>query len=146
MSTPGELQTTIHLPLSPEERKILLDTLIFTDVGLERRLHLTVADAQEIALTPDEVEELADSVAASANHIKNRKAGKALDRIFERIEQLLAAEAQRNEGEKEPIVIDLSDFSSQPFRLEDRAWEELGRLADLIEKAGLDVSAVLERA
>lgn len=80
---------TVGLQLSPDERQMLLDHLIFTSRALEGKIQLTVAGAQEVHLTLDDLDELSGCVAAEANHTKDRKLGKKLDRIFERIERLL---------------------------------------------------------
>lgn len=79
----------IALKLTPEERELLLDKLIFVDDELEGQLRLVIAGSQEVQLTLEDLEDLAGCVAAEANHTKDRKLGKKLDRVFERIEGLL---------------------------------------------------------
>ena len=80
---------TVGLKLTPEERQTLLDSLIFTSKELEDRLRLTVAGQQQAQLTLDDLDELAGCVAAEANHTRDRKLRRKLDRIFERIERLM---------------------------------------------------------
>jgi len=80
---------TIALKLTPDERELLLEKLIFVDDELERKLRLVIAGSQEVQLTIEDLEDLAGCVAAEANHTKDRKLGKKLDRVFERIEGLL---------------------------------------------------------
>ena len=79
----------VALKLMPDEREILLDELLFVDRELERKIQLVLAGANEVQLTLDDLEDLAGCVAAEANHTKDRKLGKKLDRIFVRIEGLL---------------------------------------------------------
>jgi hypothetical protein len=79
----------VALKLTAEERQLLLDTLIFVDNELEQKLRLVVAGAQAVQLTLDDLEDLAGCVAAEANHTKDKRLEKKLDRIFERVEGLL---------------------------------------------------------
>ena len=80
---------TVALKLIPEERAILLENLIFVDDELEQRLRLVVAGAQEVQLNLEDLEDLAGCVAAEANHTKDKRLEKQLDRIWERVEGLL---------------------------------------------------------
>jgi len=82
---PGE---PVGLKLTPEERNLLLESVVILDEELEGKLRLVVAGEHQVQLTLDELEDLAGCIAAEANHTKDRKLGKKLDRIFQRIERL----------------------------------------------------------
>ncbi len=79
----------VSLELTEDERARILEDISYLDPKVEGVLRKTPA-AQPIKLTLDELDELAGCVAAEANHTKNRKLGKILDRIFVKVESLLA--------------------------------------------------------
>jgi len=83
---PGQ---TVSLKVTPEERELLLENLIFDDADLEPKLRIVVAGSQQIQLTLAELEDLGGCVAAAANHTKDRRVQKKLDRIGDRIKGLL---------------------------------------------------------
>ena len=84
-----EAKETVGLKLTPEERQMLLTSLIFTSKQLENRLRLTIVGQQQVQLTLDDLDELAGCVAAEANHTKDRRLQRKLDRIFDRVERLM---------------------------------------------------------
>jgi len=91
MSNKIKLQSgqTVSLKLTPEERELLLENLIFDDADLEPKIRLVVAGSQEIQLTLAELKNLEGCVAAVANHTKDRRLEKKLYRIGDRIKGLL---------------------------------------------------------
>lgn len=84
---PGE---KVPLMLSHRERELILDHTFADD---ELTVPLRVAPASNKAsvypFTLDDLEELAGYVAAEANHAKDRKLQKELDRLFARMETVL---------------------------------------------------------
>ena len=80
---------TVGLKLTPKERQLLLDSLIFTSRELEQGIRLAIAGQQQVHLTLDDLDELAGCVAAGANHTRDKKLQRKLDTIFERIERLM---------------------------------------------------------
>ena len=79
----------VSLELTEDERAHILEDISYLDSKVEEALRKTPA-GQPIKMTLDELDELAGCVAAEANHTKNRKLGKILDRIFVKVERLLA--------------------------------------------------------
>lgn len=81
------------------ERKVLLDAALLPS-DLEQRIRVGVArnEGTVARFTLDELDELAGYVAAEANHSKDKKAQKELDRLFERIQALLDAHTDEDES------------------------------------------------
>jgi hypothetical protein len=73
----------IPFALTKRERDLLLD-LTMLDTAVERRLRLATTAGAElvIGLTLDDVDELAGSVAADANHCEDAKRQRALDVVM----------------------------------------------------------------
>jgi poly-D-alanine transfer protein DltD len=79
---------TIELELTPRERELLLNLFTF-DEELEQQIR-QASTIKPPALTLYELEELAESIAAEANHTKNKKRQKILDEFYKKIENLLS--------------------------------------------------------
>jgi len=77
----------VGLKLTPWERQMLLDLPLLDD-AISDRLEHTPAGESQVKFTLDELDLLAGEIAGHANHTKDRKLGKKLDAICERIERL----------------------------------------------------------
>jgi len=78
---------TVGLKLLPEERQRLLD-LPLLDEGLSGRLEQTAPDESQVKFSLNELDLLAGEITGHANHTRDRRLGKKLDAICERIERL----------------------------------------------------------
>jgi len=75
----------IGLRLTQAEREFLLDALILIDEEIEDKLRDVPPGETKVMLTLDELELLAGSVAAEANHIDDKALERKLDHLHERI-------------------------------------------------------------
>ena len=78
----------VGLKLTQTERELLLDALILIDEKIEDKLRAVAPGESKVMLTLDELDLLAGSVAAEANHTKDKKLEQRLERIHDRICQL----------------------------------------------------------
>ena len=78
----------VGLKLTPSEREFLLEALILIDEEIEDKLRAVPPSESTVMLTLDELDLFAGSVAAEANHTKDKKLERKLDRIHDRICQL----------------------------------------------------------
>ena len=76
------------MKLTQTEREFLLDALIDIDGEIEDKLRAVAPGESKVMLTLDELDLLAGSVAAEANHTKDKKLEQKLERIHDRICQL----------------------------------------------------------
>ncbi|HUT56537.1 MAG TPA: hypothetical protein VNA25_01540 [Phycisphaerae bacterium] len=74
----------VGLKLTAAERKWLLDALTFLDEEVEDRIRNTPPSEGEVLLTLDELDLLAGSVAAEANHTEDKRLERQLERIHDR--------------------------------------------------------------
>ncbi len=76
----------IPVRLSPGQRDLILDRT-FIDPELQQHLRVAEADGASIVvrLSLDDLDDLLGHVAAEANHSKDAKLGKRLDRLYERL-------------------------------------------------------------
>jgi len=83
---------TIPLELNKRERELIINKL-FAGPDLTDRLRLTSLSGADpiFRFTLEELEELAGYVAAEANHAKSKKLQNELDRLSDRIEDILEA-------------------------------------------------------
>ena len=80
----------IPLRLSQRERQLIIEKTFAPDeLTLRLRLVQVEGKAPIYRFTLDELDELAGYVAAEANHAKSKKLENELDRIFNRIDDLL---------------------------------------------------------
>lgn len=81
----------ISFSLSRQARDLILERT-FIDPALEKRLRLALASGSKLVttLTLNDVEELAGSVAAEANHCDDPKIERALDAVYDRLAKLEA--------------------------------------------------------
>jgi Plasmid pRiA4b ORF-3-like protein len=82
---PGE---KVEVDLTDAERRNLLEDLTCLDPELETALRNT-SSGQPVKMTLDDLDQLSGWVAAEANHTKNKKLERTLDRIFDKIGRLL---------------------------------------------------------
>ena len=89
----------IPLELSDLERDLILEHT-FADDELTGRLRILPAPGAPpvYCFTLDDLEELAGYVAAEANHAKNKKLQKELDRLFARMETVLQSYTDEGDG------------------------------------------------
>lgn len=80
--------TKVGLKLTAAERKLLLDDLIVLDDSYAQAIRETPTD-QPVQFTLDEWEDFGGYIAAEANHTENKKLGKKLDAIFNKVQKIL---------------------------------------------------------
>jgi hypothetical protein len=93
---PGE---KIPLKLSNRECKLILEHT-FADDDLTAPLRVAPASGKisVYSFTLDDLEDLMGHVAAEANHAKDKKLQKELDRLFERMEEVLNSYTDEVDG------------------------------------------------
>ena len=64
---------SIGLPLTAEERNLILNELLILDDAYESRIRGAAPNKPEIPFTLDELDDLAEHVAASASHCTRKK-------------------------------------------------------------------------
>lgn len=93
---PGE---KVPLKLSPRERDLILEhTLADDELTAALRGMPASGKASVYSFTLDDLEELMGYVAAEANHAKDKKLQKELDRLFERMEDVLQSYTDADDG------------------------------------------------
>ncbi len=83
-----EPDTKIGLKLTAAERKLILDDLMCLDDTYADAIRDT-PDDQPVQFTLDDWDDLGGFIAAEANHTEDRKAGKKLDAIFNKVQKIL---------------------------------------------------------
>jgi len=78
----------VGLKLTAAERTWLLDALTFVEEEVEDRIRNTPPSEDAVMLTLDELDLLAGSVAAEANHTEDKRLERRLERIHDRIGQV----------------------------------------------------------
>ena len=114
ISRPGE---TISLKLSTEERQLLLD-LTFVESGIPDRIRRTPGDEVDVQLSPDQLDSLAGSVAAAANHTSDETRRAKLARIYHKIDLELNAQPDEKSA-TEPEAVRLAEFAASMLVLAD---------------------------
>ena len=81
---------TLPLRLSERERDLILNE-VFPAPELMDRFRLAIVDGHAVVarLTLDDLDELGGAVAAVANHAMSKTLQKEMDRLFDRIQNLL---------------------------------------------------------
>jgi hypothetical protein len=89
----------VSVPLNRRERELILEHT-FADDELTVRLRTapTSNKTAVYAFTLDDMEELMGYVAAEANHAKDKKLQKELDRLFARMEEVLNSYTDEDDG------------------------------------------------
>ena len=80
---PGE---NIRLELTAAERKLLLDSVLLLDD--DEAIAQAIRDAppdRPVLLTLDELEQLAEDLAAAKNHAKNEEFRTEVDRLYDKV-------------------------------------------------------------
>lgn len=80
--------TKVGLKLTAVERKLILQDLMCLDDRYAQTIRET-PPSQPVQFTLDEWEDLGGYIAAEANHTDNRRLGKKLDAIFDKIQKIL---------------------------------------------------------
>jgi uncharacterized coiled-coil protein SlyX len=85
----------IEIGFTPEERDLILNQT-FAGFDLTKRLQIAeIRGKQFIAkYSADDLEELIGYIAAEANHTDDKKIEKKLDRLYERLDQILEKEIE----------------------------------------------------
>jgi hypothetical protein len=78
----------VGLRLTNAERALLLKTLVLISTELEKFIEAT-PPGKPVLISFDDLDDLAGHVAVEANHTKDKEAQKTLDRISQKIEDLL---------------------------------------------------------
>ena len=93
---PGE---KVPLRLSQRERELILEhTFADDDLTAPLSAMATSSKASVYSFTLDDLEELMGYVAAEANHAKDKKLQKELDRLFARMEDVLESYTDEDDG------------------------------------------------
>ncbi len=93
---PGE---KVPLRLSHRERELILEnTLADDELTAALRGMPASSKVSVYSFTLDDLEELMGYVAAEANHAKDKKLQKELDRLFARIEEVLQSYTDEDDG------------------------------------------------
>lgn len=93
---PGE---KVPLKLSTRERVLILEhTLADDELTAALRSMPASSKASVYSFTLGDLEELMGCVAAEANHAKDKKLQKELDRLFERMEEVLESYTDADDG------------------------------------------------
>jgi len=92
----------VDLLLSKEEYETLRSILTIIDPVLEKKINTAKQKANEylITLTTDELEDLAGYVAAEANHEDDIGRQKKLERLYDRVDELLEKEEWKERFER----------------------------------------------
>ena len=80
--------TKVGLKLTTAERRLILDDLMSLDDNYAEAIRETPAD-QPVKFTLDEWEDFGGYIAAEANHTQDKKLGKKLDAIFNKVQKIL---------------------------------------------------------
>ncbi len=92
---PGE---KVPLTLSPRERALILENTLADDELTAALRGMPASKASVYSFTLDDLEELMGYVAAEANHAKDKKLQKELDRLFARMEDVLQSYTDEDDG------------------------------------------------
>ena len=88
----------VRLTLSTRERELILEHT-FADDELTAPLRIVPTSHEPVySFTLDDLEELMGYVAAEANHAKDKKLQKELDRLFARIKTVLQSYTDESDG------------------------------------------------
>ena len=98
-------QTEITVKLRPSQCELILTE---TQIMMARQIQGCVEDAPalqrhgwcSLSLTPDQIEELQGFIAHDANDTKKKRLQRALDEIFDRLDDLLKEHAGRTEEKR----------------------------------------------
>lgn len=96
--------TKVGLKLTAAERKLILDDLMILDDSYAQAIRETPTD-QPVQFTLDEWEDFGGYIAAEANHTEDKKLGKKLDAIFNKVQKILATHTD----EEPPEILNIED-------------------------------------
>ena len=85
----------IEVKFTPQERDLIIDHT-FTGPDLTKRLQIAEVRGKHLIAkySTYDLEELIGYIAAEANHTDDKKIGKKLDRLFERLTRILEKEIE----------------------------------------------------
>ncbi len=85
----------IEIKFTPQERCLILDET-FAGPDLTKRLKISEIKGKHLIVkySTYDLEELVGFIAAEANHTEDKKIGKKLDRLFERLSRILEKEIE----------------------------------------------------
>jgi len=83
----------IEIKFTPQEKDLIIDHT-FADPGLTKRLKIAEIKGKHLIAkySIQDLDDLLGFIAAEANHTDDKKIGKKLDRIFERLTRILEKE------------------------------------------------------
>jgi len=83
----------IEIKFTPQERDLIVDQT-FADPGLTKRLKIAEIKGKHLIAkySIHDLDDLLGFIAAEANHTDDKKIGKKLDRVFERLTRILEKE------------------------------------------------------
>ncbi len=83
----------IEIKFTPQERDLIIDHT-FTGPDLTKRLQIAEIKGKHLIVkySTYDLDELIGFIAAEANHTDDKKIGKKLDRLFERLARILEKE------------------------------------------------------
>ncbi len=83
----------IEIKFTPQERDLIIDHT-FTGPNLTKRLKIAEIKGKHLIVkySTYDLDELIGFIAAEANHTDDKKLGKKLDRLFERLTRILEKE------------------------------------------------------
>ena len=83
----------IEIKFTPQERALIIDHT-FADPGLTKRLKIAEIKGKHLIAkySIHDLDDLLGFIAAEANHTDDKKIGKKLDRVFERLTRILEKE------------------------------------------------------
>ena len=103
--------TKIGLKLTAAERQMLLDDLMCLDDNYPQVIRDTPAD-QPIQFTLDDWDDFGGYIAAEANHTDDKKLGKKLDAVFNKIQKIL--DTHTDKEPPKPLKINDARKASKP--------------------------------
>ncbi len=83
----------IEIKFTPQERDLIVDQT-FADPGLTKRLKIAEIKGKHLIAkySIHDLDDLLGFIAAEVNHTDDKKIGKKLDRVFERLTRILEKE------------------------------------------------------
>ena len=128
--------TKIGLKLTATERKLILDDLMCLDDNYAQVIRDTPAD-QPVQFTLDDWDDFGGYIAAEANHTEDRKLGKKLDAIFNKVQKILDTHT-----DEEPLkTLKIEDARKAKHPQEGVRWRGQPHRKDKTEKPKANTAA-----
>lgn len=129
----------IGLPLTAEQRRMLLTDCFIPNPLYLARLQRTPAERRETFFTLRELDDLLDYVAAEANRCKRKPKRQALDAIYRTIQHLLATHTDQHDPKR---TTDLTGI--ELFSVDSAGLDAFQQLLSQCESMGMDIDVVLQ--